>query len=93
MVIKGTASAQVTTTPAMEAVANLVSYSLVNKSGGSLTVTAGVILGSTLILFCSKVLGANDSFQYTGEKIIIEKGYSIYVYTSGASLDYHFSIL
>lgn len=91
MVVKGNTSSSAQSV-IFETPVSVKSYSLVNKSAGSLTVTAGAILGSTLVLFCSKILTANDSYQYIGNDVLIEKGYSVFVTASGASLDYYFFI-
>ncbi len=91
MVFSGTTSSNASsaffTSPA-----EIVSYSLVNNSGGNLTITAGMLYGSTVTLFYSGVIAANSSFEYTGGNIIVLGDYRIIVTTSGASCDYYFSI-
>jgi hypothetical protein len=91
MVERGTTSTQYSGEP-METPSKIISYSLVNNSAGALTVTAGAINGSTLVRFYSEPIAANESFQYNGQDIILEKGWAVYVSASGASVDFYFSI-
>lgn len=91
MVIKGTTSTSFQSV-AFETPVKIISFSLVNTTGGAVNATAGAIQGSTLGDFCSKPLAANESFLYEGQPIIVEKGYSIYVTASTASIKYYFSI-
>jgi len=90
MVIKGnTTSAYFGVS--MDAASNIISYSVVNKSGATNVVSVGVVYGSTAIEIFRKSFNSNESFQYLGEKIIIEKNYGVYIVCSG-STDFYFSI-
>lgn len=92
MVFSGTTSGNATSEFFLTPV-NITSFSLVNNSGSSLTITAGVLYGSTIVLFYSGVIGANSSFNYTGEQITVLKDYRLLVTTSGAGCNYYFTIL
>lgn len=68
-------------------------YSLVNTTGGNITVDVGIFLGSTItyILKGHSVTTADPHFHETGARILIPIGYQIYVAASG-SCDYYFVI-
>lgn len=91
MVFSGTTASNASSA-FFESASEIVSYSLVNNTGGALTITAGVLYGSTVVLFYSGVISANSSFTYTGDNITVLGDYRIIVTTSGAGCDYYFSI-
>ena len=64
MVFNGSTSSSVSSTFFDNSV-EIISFSLVNNSAGSLTVTAGIIEGSTLVNIYSGAIAANSSYQYT----------------------------
>jgi len=66
------------------------SFSLCNKSGGSITVSAGILYGSTFYVVYNKSLAAGESYIYTGGKILLKANYQVYVSVSG-SCDYIFT--
>lgn len=69
----------------------LKSFSLVNKSGGSITVSVSILYGSTNISIYSGDIDAGAAYVHTGEEIGILKERRIYVLVSGAC-DYYFTL-
>lgn len=90
MVVQGTISGTFVSNP-FEASCIIKSYSITNKSGGSNIVRAGIVLGSTPIEICRVPSPTDDSVRETLTHIIIPKGYSLFVTTSGTA-DYYFSV-
>ena len=71
--------------------AKIISYSLVNRTGGSITVSVLIIPdGGTPVYVWSGSIAANST-QSDDKDIILLKGYQILIITSG-SVDYYFSI-
>jgi len=72
--------------------AKIKSFSLVNKTGGAVTVNVSVLYGSTAlsIIPLNKSLAAGEAYIYSGEEISLLAGRVIYVLVSG-SVDYYFS--
>lgn len=71
---------------------NLISFSIVNLTGGAVTVNVGVLFGSTFkIIPLAKSIAAGDYFVYSGPPILIPANYQISLTASG-SVDYCFSI-
>jgi hypothetical protein len=91
MVVKGTTSSSASS-DFFTSSSEIISYSLVNNSGGALIATVGILEGSTVANIYSGSLGANESYQYVGEAIIIPTGTRILVTAGGASIDFYFSI-
>lgn len=91
MVFYGNTSSSVSSTFFDNSV-KIISFSLSNDSAGALTVTAGIIEGSTLVNIYIGSIAANSSYQYNGAAIIVKKNTRIYVTSSGASIGYYFSI-
>lgn len=70
----------------------ITAFSLVNKSGGGITVNVGIISGSAIFIIpLNKALAAGEAYIYSGDAINVLAGYSIYVSVSG-STDYYFTI-
>lgn len=90
MVVSGNISGSFSSI-SFETAATIRSYSLVNKAGATNTVSAGIILGSTLVEICREPLDSDKSVRETDCYIVIPKGYSLYVNGSG-STDYYFTI-
>ena len=69
------------------------SFSLVNKTGGAVTVNVSILFGSTNVWITpfEKSLSVNEAYIYSGEPIKLTPGMVIYVLVSG-STDYYFSI-
>lgn len=68
------------------------SFSLVNKTGGGVTVTVGIIYGSTFDILYNKALATATEFIYIGKEILLPANNRIYISASGAT-DFYFSIL
>lgn len=71
--------------------AYIVSFSLANKTGGSITASVGLLQGSTFYIIYNKSINTADSYIYSGEQILVPIGYQIFVSVSG-SCDYIFNI-
>lgn len=70
--------------------AKLLSYSLVNQTAGSITVTVTIIPdGGTPVDVWSGAIAANAT-QSDDKRLILLKGYQILITTTG-SVDYYFS--
>ncbi len=70
--------------------AKLLSYSLVNQTAGSITVTVTIIPdGGTPVDIWSGAIAANAT-QSDDKQLILLKGYQILITTTG-SVDYYFS--
>lgn len=90
-VFKGTTSSAAQST-AYSIPAYLNSFSVVNKTGGAVTINIGILYGSTYeIIPLSKSLSAGEAYIYTGQPILIPINHQISLTTSG-SVDYYFSI-
>lgn len=92
-VFSGNTSTSATST-AYEIPSKIVSYSLVNKSGGAVLVNVSILYGSTNIWLppsLNKSLAAGEAYVYSGESITLLAGRTIYVLVNG-SVDYYFSI-
>lgn len=89
-VLSGNTSGSITSV-AYNIPSEIISYSLVNRAGGSITVNVAIVTGSgTYIYVYSGSIATNESVQ--SDKIIkVKAGYQILIITSG-SLDYYFSI-
>jgi len=70
----------------------LISFSVVNKTGGAVTINVGILFGSTYdIIPMNKSLAAGEAYIYSGEPIKIPKNHQISLTASG-SVDYYFTI-
>lgn len=67
------------------------SFSLANKTGGSVTVTVGLIYGSTFDILYNKSLNSATEFIYTGNDILLPANNRIFIASSG-NVDFIFSI-
>lgn len=70
------------------------SFSIVNKTGGAVTIDVSILFGSTNvnIIPLNKSLALGEAYIYSGEPILLLAERTIYVVASG-SVDYYFSIL
>lgn len=91
-VFSGSTSTSATST-AYTSPATIKSFSLVNKSGGAITVSASILYGSTnvSIMESSKSLAAGEAYRVDLTNIVLLPNYLIYVLVSGAT-DYYFTI-
>lgn len=75
--------------------AKIISFSLANKTGGSITARVGILYGSTFDILYNMPLAAAGSagsgYVYDGEPIILPAYNQIYVSFSGLC-DFRFSI-
>lgn len=62
----------------------IVSFSLANKTGGSITATVGILYGSTFDVLYSKSITTGDSYIYGLSYILLPANNQIYVAASGA---------
>lgn len=69
----------------------ITGFSLANKSGGSMTVSIGILYGSTFYVLYNHSLSAGESYVYSGNEILIPVGHTIYI-SSSASCDYVITI-
>lgn len=69
----------------------VTSFSLANKTGGSITVSIGVLYGSTIYWLYNYSLSTAQSYIYAGEPIILEAERQVYISVSG-STDYYVTI-
>lgn len=69
----------------------ITSFSLANKTGGGVTVSVGLLYGSTFYVLYNQAIATANSYVYTGNPILIPIGYQLYVAASGAT-DYIFTI-
>jgi len=72
--------------------ATIVGFSLANKTGGAVTASVAIFLGSTIYyILYNKSIATGDSYIYVGGDILIPIGYQVYVSVSG-STDFIFNI-
>jgi len=89
-VFKGNTSTNATST-AYDNPAKILSFSIVNKSGGAITVNVGILSGSTFaIVPYNLAMDAGDILN-SDDVILLPVGYQISVVTSG-NIDYFFTI-
>lgn len=74
--------------------ARIKAFSLVNKTGGAITVNVSILYGSTniYIIELNKSLAAGAAYRVDVADILLPANRQIYVLTSG-SVDYYFSIV
>jgi len=93
MVFDGTANTTAESS-SFDTAADIVSFSLANKTGGAITASVGIFFGSaiTYILF-NEPLGGSDplNYVYLGGRITVPTGYAIFISVSGAC-DYYFTV-
>lgn len=87
--IIGNTSTSATST-ANSIAAKIISFSLVNKTGGSLTVAVALLYGSTNTYIYSGTIAANATYTNNVERKLLA-GYSIYLLVNG-SCDYKFDV-
>lgn len=90
MVFKGNTATNATST-ANTIPTSIVSFSIANKTGGSVTASVGILYGSTFYIIYNQSLTSGTSYVYTGNPITVPANNQIYVNVSG-SCDYYFSI-
>jgi hypothetical protein len=92
-VFSGSTSLSATSTP-YNIAGDIVSFSVVNKTGGAITINVSILYGSTNINIIpqNKSLASGEAYIYTGEPIRLQPERMIYVLVSG-SADYYFSIV
>jgi hypothetical protein len=91
VVFKGNTSTSATST-AVNIPQRILSFSLVNKSGGAITVNAGVLYGSTIMFApLNSALAAGEAYIYSGNPITLEADHQVYVEATG-SCDYYFTL-
>ncbi len=95
-VFKGN-TASTATSEANNIPSDIISFSIANKTGGTITASVGVLYGSTATYFLyTKPLAAAGALEseyiYTGKPIRIEANHQIFVSVSG-STDFYFTIL
>jgi hypothetical protein len=64
---------------------------LANKTGAPITVTVGIVYGSTFDVLFNEPLAAAGKYIYTGGEILLPPLNQIYVSVSG-STDFYFTI-
>ena len=77
-----------------ETSADIVSFSIANKSGGAVTVSVGIFYGSSITyIIYNEPLGGSDpeNYVYLGGRITVPTGYAISVSVS-AICDFYFTI-
>lgn len=81
------------TSTAYKLPAKIKAFSLVNKSGGAITVNVSILYGSTNIWLTelNKSLAAGAAYRVDVADILLPMSHQIYVLVSGAC-DYYFSI-
>lgn len=90
-VLKGNTSSAAQST-AYSIPAYLISFSVVNKTGGAVTINVGILYGSTYdIIPLSKSLAIGEAYIYSGQPILIPINHQISLTTSG-NVDYYFTI-
>lgn len=90
MVFQGNTTSTATST-AKTIPASIVSFSIANKTGGSITASVGILYGSTFYIIYNKSLTTGEGYVYPGQPITLPTGYRVFVSVSG-SADYYFSI-
>jgi hypothetical protein len=92
MVFHGT-TATTAESPANNIESDIISFSIANTTGGSLTARVGIFYGSTIVyILYDKAINSGDSYIYSGEPIRVLPNYKIFVSFSG-SMDYYFTII
>jgi hypothetical protein len=71
--------------------AKIISFSLVNKTGGAITAIVGIVYGSTFDVLYNEPLAAAGKYIYNGGEMILPAYNQIYISVSG-STDFYFSI-
>lgn len=75
--------------------AQIVSFSIANKTGGAITASVGLLYGSTFYIIYQHPLAASGSsgseYVYSGNPVLLPVGYQIFVSVSG-SADYLFTL-
>lgn len=89
-VFSGNTSSSATST-AYAVPAKIISWSLVNKSGGSLTYSVAILYGSTNTYIANGTLSSGGEVRVTLTDIVLLIGRQIYVLVNG-STDYFFTI-
>ena len=93
-VLSGNTATNVTGT-AYNIPTTIVGFTLANKTGGGITVSIGILYGSTIYFLYTHPLaaaGAADSeYVYLGNEILVPANYQIYISVSG-SCDYYVTI-
>lgn len=89
-VFGGTTATNATST-AYNIPTTIVGFSLANKTGGAITVSIGVLYGSTFYFLFNHSLGAGVEYVYEGNEILVEANRQIYIAASG-SCDYYVTI-
>lgn len=85
-------TATAVTSDALNIPAKIKTFSLCNKTGGAITVSAGIVYGSGVTYWVFNMsLDAGENYVWPGEEILLEVNYSIYVAASGAC-DYFFTL-
>lgn len=85
-------TATTATSTAYNIPSKIISFSIVNKTGGAATVNAGILFGSTVdVIPLNKSLAAGESYFYSGSPIFVPANSQIY-FTASANCDYYFSI-
>jgi hypothetical protein len=83
------------TSTAYDVPSKIISFSLANKTGGAITVSIGVLYGSTFYFLYTHPLaaaGAADSeYIYLGAEILIPANRQIYIAATG-SCDYYVTV-
>lgn len=87
-VLSGNTSSSATST-AYDIPCSIRFFSLVNKSGGAITVNVGVLYGSTVAIIPYNLSMAAGDTLISNNEILIPVGHQVYISTSG-SLDYYF---
>lgn len=94
-VISGNIASTYTST-AYNIPALIKSFSLANKTGGTITVTVGIVYGSTFDILYNNTLAASGSadcgYVYTGREILLPALNRLFIAVSG-SCDFYFTIL
>lgn len=90
MVFKGTTSGSIYSSE-MQAATKIKSYSIVNKTGSSVSVSVVVVEPGVEETYINSV-SIDDSLQYsTNIELVLLKGFIIHIITSG-QVDFYFTI-
>lgn len=79
------------TSGALNIPSKIISFSLANKTGGSITVSIGVLFGSTFYFLFNHSLSTGVEYIYPGKPILVSANHQIYIAASG-SCDYYVTI-